>query len=367
MTLAKTPLNDWHHAAGGRLVDFGGWEMPVQYSSIIDEHNATRTAVGLFDVSHMARFRFDGPGAGEFLDKLLTRKASVVPMGKIRYSLVCNDEGGILDDVLIYNLGEGDQQYFWLVVNAGNREKIAAWIDKHFPAEGVTFTDHTLDTAMIAVQGPKAIEIVQPLCDVQIGELKYYSGALGTLCGEQALISRTGYTGEDGVEVTVPAAAATAVWEQILAAAKPIGGLPCGLGARDTLRLEAAMPLYGHELSESIDPITAGLTFGVSFDHDFIGKDRLEAARDAAPKMVRVGFTCGDRRVPREHCTVHIGDQQVGEVTSGTFSPTFNKPIAMGYVDPAIAVNGTAVEIDIRGKRITAEVAPLPFYSRPRT
>ncbi|UUO07542.1 glycine cleavage system aminomethyltransferase GcvT [Blastopirellula sp. J2-11] len=367
MTLAKTPLYDWHHAAGGRLVDFGGWSMPVQYSSIIDEHNATRTAVGMFDVSHMARFRFDGPGAGDFLDKLLTRKASVVPMGKIRYSLVCNDEGGILDDVLIYNLGEGDNQYFWLVVNAGNRQKIAAWIEQHLPDEGVVFTDHTHETAMIAVQGPKAIEAVQPLCDVPIHDLKYYSGALGTLCGEPALISRTGYTGEDGVEVTVPAAAAIAIWDQILNAAKPLGGLPCGLGARDTLRLEAAMPLYGHELSESIDPITAGLKFGVSFDHDFIGKDRLEAARDAAPPMVRVGFRCADRRVPREHCTVHIGDQQVGEVTSGTFSPTLNQPIAMGYVDPAIAVSGTAVEIDIRGKRVTAEVAPLPFYSRPRT
>ncbi|MFI4874801.1 MAG: glycine cleavage system aminomethyltransferase GcvT [Blastopirellula sp. JB062] len=367
MTLAKTPLYDWHHAAGGRLVDFGGWSMPVQYSSIIDEHQATRNAVGLFDVSHMARFRFDGPGSGDFLDKLLTRKASSVPLGKIRYSLICNEQGGILDDVLIYNLGEGANQYFWLVVNAGNRQKIAEWIERRLPEDGVVFTDHTLETAMIAVQGPQAIDAVQPLCDVAIRDLKYYAGALGTLCGETALISRTGYTGEDGVEVTVPAAAAATVWQKILDAAQPLGGLPCGLGARDTLRLEAAMPLYGHELSETIDPITAGLSFGVSFDHDFIGKDRLEAARDQAASQVRVGFSCEGRRVPREHCAIFLGDQQVGEVTSGTFSPTLNQPIAMGYVAPSVAAPGTAVEIDIRGKRINAAVASLPFYSRPRT
>lgn len=263
--LARTPLFDWHVARNARMVDFAGWSMPVQYSSIVDEHHATRRAVGVFDISHMGRLRFDGAGAGNFLDRLLTRRVSGIEQGLIRYSLVTNEAGGILDDVLVYHLADAEKTPFHLlVVNASNRAKIVEWVRKHLSdADGTTFRDQTIETAMIAVQGPRALQALQPIVDADLVDMRYYSGQVAHIAGHSGIISRTGYTGEDGCELIVAAEAAESVVQRLFRTGEPFGIQPVGLGARDTLRLEAAMPLYGHELSESIDPYQAGLGFAV--------------------------------------------------------------------------------------------------------
>jgi aminomethyltransferase len=371
--LARTPLYDWHASHGGRLVDFAGWEMPVQYSSIVVEHTATRTGCALFDVSHMARFRFTGPHAREFLESLVTRRVADMQPGQIRYSLVTNDAGGILDDVLVYCLPHrgpkndtehaGGDVDFAMVVNASNRAKIAAWIAHHLAGHnGVTFVDRTLETSMIAVQGPRAIELAQPLVEHDLASMKYYTGVRTKIAGHEALVSRTGYTGEDGVELVIPNGDAASVWEKLIAA----GAVAAGLGSRDTLRLEAAMPLYGHELSEAIDPIQAGLKFAVNVkDRKFPGRDALERRMGDPATPRRIGLMLDGKRVPREGYAVHAGSKQVGTVTSGTFSPTLEKPIAMGYVEPDAAAAGTRLEVDIRGRSEPAEVVALPFYKRP--
>jgi aminomethyltransferase len=365
--LKKTPLADWHSAHGGRMVDFAGWSMPVQYGSIVEEHQATRRACGLFDVSHMGRLRFDGPGAAPLLDRLLTRKVVGMGPGRIRYSLVCNESGGILDDVLVYHLQEhGGGLYYLLVVNASNRDKIVQWIRSQVrPGEASWFDDLTKQTAMIAVQGPAALRIVEPLVGADLGGLGYYHGTETTICGHNGIASRTGYTGEDGCELIVPAAAALEVWEKILAAGKEAGATAAGLGCRDTLRLEAAMPLYGHELNEQINPIQAGLAFAVNLDgRDFIGREAIAAAKQDKTLPVRVGLQLAGRRVPREHYTVLAETEPVGEITSGTFSPTLQKPIAMAYVRPKFAAAGTQLAVDIRGSQEPATVVKLPFYTR---
>jgi aminomethyltransferase len=365
--LKTTPLADWHAAHGGRMVDFAGWSMPVQYGSIVDEHHATRRAAGLFDVSHMGRLRFDGPGAEALLDRLLTRQVRGLGPGKIRYSLVCNASGGILDDVLVYHLQEhGGGLYYLLVVNASNREKIAAWIRSHMETnDDVRFADRTIETAMIAVQGPAALRIVEPIVGTDLGGLAYYTGLETTICGKSSIASRTGYTGEDGCELIVPAEAATEVWQSVLNHGRDAGARAAGLGARDTLRLEAAMPLYGHELSETIDPFTAGLAFAVNLEgREFIGRSALAAAKNRTDRPVRVGLELPGRRVPREHYAILASSSRVGEVTSGTFSPTLQKPIAMAYVQPEHAGVGTELAVDIRGTLEPARVVKLPFYSR---
>lgn len=366
MTLLETPLHAWHASHGGRLVDFAGWSMPVQYGSIVDEHQATRNAIGLFDVSHMGRLKLTGPGAGRFLDRLLTRRVLDMPVGKIRYSLVTNEAGGILDDVLAYHLAEVDVAYRFLVVNASNREKIVAWIQKQLqPADETTLLDLTQETAMIAVQGPLANELLASLLPVDPIGMGYYTAVTTQLNGAEIIVSRTGYTGEDGCELIVPSNIATSLWSQILAAGEARGARAVGLGARDTLRLEAAMPLYGHELSETIDPLQAGLDFAVNFaNREFIGKAAIAAKKNDPNLPRRVGLTLASRRVPREHYPVVADGQPIGEVTSGTFSPTLDRPLAMAYVPPAYATVGTEVAIDIRGKLEPATVVELPFYKR---
>jgi aminomethyltransferase len=366
-SLLRTPLADWHSAHGGRMVDFAGWSMPVQYGSIVAEHQATRHAAGLFDVSHMGRLRLTGSGAEAFLDRLLTRKVAGLAPGKIRYSLVCNETGGILDDVLAYHLqarGRGD--YYLLVVNASNRDKIYKWLLKQRQSgEEVNIADSTIETAMIAVQGPAAIQFVQPLASGNISELAYYTGAEMTVCGAAAIVSRTGYTGEDGCELILPAEIATTVWKQVLTHGQTAGAMAVGLGARDTLRLEAAMPLYGHELSEEINPIQAGLSFAVNLEgRDFIGRNVLAAAKQNPPSLVRIGLELAGKRAAREHYPVFANGERVGEITSGTFSPTLQKPIAMAYVPPQHAQVGTDLTIDIRGTTEHARIVPLPFYKR---
>lgn len=362
-----TPLHDWHVAHGGRMVDFAGWSMPVQYTSIMAEHTATRTAVGLFDISHMGRLRFDGSGAAAFLDSLVTRSVGSLRPGVIRYSLMTNEQGGILDDVLVYHLADSASgSYYVLVVNAGNREKIVRWIDDHrSQARDCTYVDLTCDWAMIAVQGPAALALLQPLVEIDLASMKYYNGVETRIAGHGGIVSRTGYTGEDGCELILGNAVVQRVWEALLDAGRPHGALPAGLGCRDTLRLEAAMPLYGHELTEGINPYQAGLGFAVNLEKgQFPGRDALARLSSDASQPRRIGMELSGKRVPREGYPILHASERVGYVTSGTFSPTFERPIAMGYVRPDAAVDGTEVEIDIRGRLETAHIVALPFYSR---
>lgn len=365
--LAKTPLHDWHVEQGARLVDFGGWSLPVQYTSIVEEHRATRTAAGVFDVSHMGRLRFEGQDAAPFLDRLLTRRVTDLAPGRIRYSLVTNEQGGILDDVLVAHLKTpSDRCYYLLVVNASNRAKIVAWVQRYLPEAGdVEFSDRTHETAMIAVQGPRAEAIVAPLVKANVSGLKYYHGIVTEQLGRACVVSRTGYTGEDGFELIVRATDAPDVCRNLFRAGRDLGLRAAGLGARDTLRLEAGMPLYGHELSEQINPFQAGLGFAVNLaDRTFVGRAALERCQAEAGQPRRVGLELAGRRVPREHCPVLAGEAVVGAVTSGTFAPTLERPIAMAYVPPEHAAAGTELQVDIRGRREPARVVRLPFYTR---
>jgi aminomethyltransferase len=382
--LSRTALYDWHVAHGGRMVDFAGWSMPVQYTSIIDEHTATRQAATLFDVSHMGRFRFEGPRAAAFLDTLLTRRVSDLTAGKVRYSLICNEAGGIHDDVLVYCLREtADHLFYLLVVNAGNREKIADVLA--IAAGDADFTDYreqTLDTAMIAVQGPRALAVVQTIVPIDLQAMKYYTAAVTTIApavrtkatdSVECLVSRTGYTGEDGCEFIVPVVQALRVWEELLAAGAEVGIKPAGLGARDSLRLEAAMPLYGHEITEEIDPYRAGLGFAVNLEaRSFRGKEALAALSQKRDAPMRVGLEIEGRRPAREGYSILAeSDSQtaIGAVTSGGWSPTLDRPIAMGYVPRVLgSLNlgalGQDLLVDIRGSLTPAKVVGLPFYKR---
>lgn len=369
MTLSRTPLFQWHSTNGGRMVEFGGWEMPVQYTSIVEEHHAVRKAVGLFDISHMGRLSFLGTDAQALLSHLLTCRVDNLAEGQVRYGLICNQSGGILDDVLVNKV---DGITFGLVVNASNREKIVDWIAQQTAsltsASGrldVVVNDQTLDTAMLAIQGKSALQLVNQIAKTDLSAMRYYTGRSIAFGGKNAFVSRTGYTGEDGFELIIPSDSAIHAWETFCTAGQSLGLKPCGLGCRDTLRLEAAMPLYGHELSESIDPLSAGLGFAVKLDKpNFAGRDALLKIREKPITSVRVGLKLASRRIAREHSEVWSGSTQIGEVTSGTFSPTLEQSIAMAYVKSESAAIGTAVEIDIRGKREPAEIVALPFYKR---
>ena len=343
------------------MVDFAGWDMPVQYNSIVAEHHAVRRAAGLFDIAHMGRLKFTGPDAAKFLDYLVTNDVFSLAVGQIKYALVTNESGHILDDVLVYRQAD----CHLLVVNASNRLKILNWIEQQRGKFSVTVEDQTISHFMLALQGPQAQTLLQPLVDTGLAQIKYYFGVAAKVLGQASLVSRTGYTGEDGFEVIVPAAHAMSLWESLMAAGAPKGLLPAGLGCRDTLRLEAGMPLYGHELSESIDPFTAGLAFGVRLDAgDFIGRAALVAAKANSNRSRRVGLELAGKRIAREGAIVFDGETQVGRVTSGTYSPTLEKSIAMAYVAAAQAAMGTPLTVDIRGQREPAQVVKLPFYKR---
>lgn len=365
--LARTPLHDWHAAHGGRMVDFAGWSMPVQYSSIVEEHRATRSVVGLFDISHMGRLLIDGPDAERFLESLLTRSVTDMVPKQIRYSLICNEQGGILDDVLVYRvvLEDNEPSGYGLVVNANNREKIIAWLNDHRGDFDVSLEDITTTHGMIAVQGPQAIPLLDSMVEGELTSLRYYTGQLMPVAGHSCFVSRTGYTGEDGCEIVCETQYLLSLWEQLVASAQSIEGSPVGLAARDTLRLEAGMPLYGHDLDETINPVQARLDFAVNMrDREFVGREAIAAFQKDSRQPVRVGLQLEGRRAARQGSTILFGDESVGHVTSGTFSPTFNRPIAMGYVKPAAAALGTTLAIDIRGKEHIAKVVPLPFYER---
>ncbi|MCL4112032.1 UNVERIFIED_CONTAM: hypothetical protein GTU68_034535 [Idotea baltica] len=359
--MQKTALHDWHAENGGRIVDFAGWAMPVQYSTITEEHTAVRTAAGLFDIAHMGRLKFTGPDACRFLDNVVTNDVTRLKVGDIRYALVTNQAGGILDDVLVYRFDD----CYMLVVNASNREKIVAWLQQHRSGFDVQFDDLTLSHYMLAIQGPKSIEVLSGLTDLDLDGMKYYSGTHATVNGVAGIVSRTGYTGEDGFEIVVPVESAVELWHSLMSAGAPLGLKAAGLGCRDTLRLEAAMPLYGHEMDESTDPFTAGLNFGVKLKTgDFIGRDALVKIRQRDDLQIRVGLELEGRRIAREDVEVYWGKQRVGHVTSGTFSPTLEKSISMAYVDSNCSAVGTQLNVNIRGKEYPARVVPLPFYKR---
>lgn len=359
MANLRTPLFSAHQALNARLVPFAGWDMPVQYRGIIEEHNAVRNAVGMFDISHMGRIQFAGPDTLDLLQWVCTNQLATMAEGQIRYSLLCHEKGGILDDVLVYRWADG-----WsMVVNASNREKILAWLERHRGGRQVTIVDQTFDTGMIAVQGPRAIEVCRGLTEYDASSLKYYFGVPTRCLGQPAIVSRTGYTGEDGIEIITGKDHISAVWNELLSRGVP----PCGLGARDTLRLEAAMPLYGHELSEEIDPLQAGLAWAVKFNKgDFIGKEALQAAATAS-KPQRAGLILEGKRAARENSLVYQNVRPVGRVTSGSFSPTLQRSIAMAYLEPDVLSPGTALHVDIRGERLPATVVKLPFYQRSGT
>lgn len=353
-----TVLYDWHVGHGGRMVDFAGWDMPVQFGTIIEEHQAVRGKAGLFDISHMGRLSFRGPDALALIQRVFTNNAATMKDGQVRYGLICNDLGGIRDDVLVYRWPDS----FAMVVNASNRAKIVPWLEESKDGLNVAIDDRTLATGMIAVQGPQAMALCRDVTATDPGQLGYYHAAQTTYAGQPCVISRTGYTGEDGVEIVVPAAQALPLWEDLLKR----GAQPCGLGARDTLRLEAGMPLYGHELTEEIDPFQAGLSWAVKLDKgDFRGRDALLRRRHDPALRQRVGLALAGKRLAREGSRVRQNGKDIGTVTSGTFAPTVNKALAMAYVEATCKQPGTACTVDIRGKEETAVVVPLPFYRRP--
>ncbi len=379
-TLLKTPLYGWHVAHGARMVEFAGWSTPLQYKSIIEEHLATRRTCGIADISHMGRLRFEGPGAAVFLAELLTRRVGGLGLNQIRYSLITNDEGGILDDVLAgyYHNAHG-QPYYVVVVNAVNRRKIVDWVHAHLPeeraerpGEEVVWSDVTRLWAMFAIQGPRSVELLQPLVDVDLESMRYYNGAQVRILHPAAqrqggIISRTGYTGEDGFELSVGASIARGVWEVLMEMGKPLGAVPTGIGARDTLRLEAGMPLYGLELSEQVNPFQAGLSYTCYLTgYDFPGRDALKQLDREPLESTLVGLEVDGRRPARQGCLVLAEGKPAGHVTSGTYSPSLKRPIAMGYVKVEYAQPGTELMIDIRGRPSPARVVELPFYRRRR-
>ena len=359
----KTPLYDNHVALGGKIVPFGGYLLPVQYETgVIKEHMAVRTEAGLFDVSHMGELMLTGPDALKNVQKVTTNDMSGMYDGQVRYSPMCNEQGGVVDDILVYKVH--DEAYL-LVVNASNKDKDAAWIAGHVSGD-VKFEDISESVAQVALQGPNAVPILAALtADEQIPK-KYYSFIKeADVKGIKCLISRTGYTGELGYELYCAAADGPKLWDMLLETGKEYGLIPCGLGARDTLRLEAAMPLYGHEMDDTVSPLETDLGAFVKLDKDdFIGKEALIAAGE--PKRARIGLKVTGRGIVREHCPVFAGDMQIGMTTSGTHCPFIGMPVAMALVDSAYSEIGTEVEVEVRGRKVTAEVVPLPFYKRPK-
>jgi aminomethyltransferase len=358
----KTPLYDAHVKLGGRIVPFAGYLLPVQYEGVIAEHMAVREKAGLFDVSHMGEITFKGKGALASLNHLLTNDFTNMPLGKVRYAVMCYEDGGTVDDLLVYKFGEED---YYIVVNASNRHKDFEHMKKNILPD-TEIEDISDSVAQVALQGPKARDIMLKLMKEEDIPEKYYTAKRDVdIAGMNCLISYTGYTGEAGYEIYTANENAEKLWNTILEAGEEFGLIPCGLGARDTLRLEASMPLYGHEMDETITPLETGLDFGVKMNkEEFIGKKAMEEKGE--PKICRVGLRIIDKGVLREHQDVYVGDEKIGHTSSGTFSPLLKTSIAMALIDKKYADIGTVVEVDVRGRRLKAEVVEIPFYSRKR-
>lgn len=357
--LKRTPLRDFHAAHGARLVDFAGWEMPVQYRSILEEHKAVRRAAGLFDVSHMGEVDVQGPQAAAFLNRLVTNDVGRLFPGRIIYSPMCYESGGVVDDLLVYMRAEND---YLLCINAGNIDKDLAWIREQAAAFDVTVTDRSPDFAQLAIQGPATLAILQPLTATDLAAVKYYHFTTGDVAGVPCIISRTGYTGEDGFELYHPAGDAFRLAEAVLAAGQANGLELAGLGARDSLRLEAGFPLYGHEITAEISPLTAGLGWTVKLDKgaDFIGRAALLAERQGGAAKRVVFFRTGDRRIVRPGTVVRSADgTTVGEVLSGTLSPILNEAIGSALIQTSVVQQ--ALTVDIRGTPINLHLVKPPF------
>lgn len=356
----KTPLYDCHVTSGGKIVPFAGYLLPVQYSGVIEEHMAVRENAGLFDVSHMGEFIISGPDALLNINRLFTNDFTNMANGRVRYGLMCNGEGGIIDDLLVYRM---EALKYLVVVNAANREKDVKWMKSHLIGEA-KLEDISDSLAQMALQGPKSKDILLKLTTKADIPHKYYTFLENCeVAGIKCIISQTGYTGEHGYELYCQADDAVTLWNTLLKAGKEEGLIPCGLGSRDTLRLEAAMPLYGHEMTEDLSPVEVGLSFAVKMAKvDFIGKKGIEARGE--PKIARIGLKATGRGIMREHNDVYIGDEKIGATTSGTHLPYLRGAYAMAVVDKEKSSVGDRVEVDVRGRRVPAEIVPLPFYKR---
>lgn len=357
----KTPLYEAHVALGGKIVPFAGYLLPVQYQTgVITEHMAVREKAGLFDVSHMGEIVLSGPDALNNVQMLLTNNFSDMEDGQVRYSPMCNDKGGVVDDLIVYRIRS---DCYMMVVNAANHDKDAAWISSHLTGD-VKFDDWSDRVAQVALQGPQSEAILEKVCAKENIPPKYYTFTMDVdVAGCRSIVSRTGYTGEDGFEVYCAAEDAVKLWNALLEAGKENGLIPCGLGARDTLRLEAGMPLYGHEMNEEITPKQTGLGIFVKMDkEDFIGKKAMEEM--GTPAVKRCGLKITGRGIARENCPVYVGDRQIGHTTSGTHCPYLGGAYAMAIVEKEPAPLGSTVEVEIRGKRVPAEVVKVQFYKR---
>ena len=361
--LKRTPLFDCYAKYGGKTIDFGGWELPVQFSSIKEEHDAVRNRAGLFDVSHMGEIFVEGPGAKAYLQKLLSNDISKIAIGSAQYNAMCYENGGVVDDLLTYHL---DDNRYLLCVNAANIEKDFEWMLSQKFGD-VTITNKSNDYAQIALQGPLAEEVLQTLTSENLVNIKYFKFKDNVeVLGHSVLVSRSGYTGEDGFEIYGTPEAIIDLWDKILEAGKEKGVLPAGLGARDTLRFESCLPLYGQELSAQITPLEAGIGFAVKLNTDFIGRDALAAQKEAGLKRKLVGIEMIGKGIPRHGYKVWKDGQQIGEVTTGTQSPMTKRNIGLALMDASLATIGTELEIEIRGKFIPAVVVETPFYKRAK-
>ena len=360
-SLRKTPLSAEHEALGAKMVPFAGFSMPVQYrTGILKEHEAVRTAAGLFDVSHMGEFDVRGPKALEFVQHLLTNDASKLSVGQAQYTVLCTPDGTALDDCILYRF----EDHYMVVVNAGNLAKDRAWFEKAAADFDVRFTDRSDHFGLLALQGPKAQEILSGLTDADLDAIRFYHYAEGRVAGRDAIISRTGYTGEDGFELYLGADDAVHVWRALLEAGEPHGLIPAGLGARDSLRLEVGYALYGNDLDETRTPLEAGLGWVVKLDKgDFIGRDALARQKEEGVTKRLAGFVMKERAFPRHGYEVRVDGEPAGQVTSGVLSPSTGQGIGMAYVPAAAAKPGTAIEIMVRDRPIAAEVARPPFYT----
>jgi glycine cleavage system T protein (aminomethyltransferase) len=361
----RTALHAEHERLGATFTDFAGWQMPVRYSGDLAEHHAVRRGAGLFDLSHMGEIAVVGPDAGRALDGALASRLSTIRVGRAKYTLLCEPGGGVLDDLIVYRL---DEHEYLVVANAANAPQDFAALVERSSGFDVQVTDRSSDTALIAVQGPHSEAILisaAPDDAAAISELKYYAAVSARVAGVDVLLARTGYTGEDGFELYVPARSAVALWRALAAAGQPHGLTPAGLACRDTLRLEAGMALYGHELDSSTDPYAAGLGRVLALDKDFVGRDALEKLSRLPPWRTLVGLAGSGRRAARHGCSVHAADgRTVGRVTSGALSPTLGHPVALAYVDVELTGPGAELTVDIRGHLQTYTVVPLPFYRR---
>jgi aminomethyltransferase len=357
-TLLRTPLYGEHVALGARMVPFAGWEMPVQYTGVIEEHNAVRQGAGMFDVSHMGRFEVHGPQAGDFLARICTWDMTRLHPGEGHYAAACNEGGGILDDVYVFCL---DPERWMIVVNASNAPKMKSWMEHHVSAFSASLVDRHRSTAMVAVQGPEAIE---RMGGEFVRSIKPRRCAETDWRGHRLFASRTGYTGEDGLEFVIGAEAAPDFWRELLGS----GVVPCGLGARDTLRLEAALLLYGNDMDEETSPLEVGLDWTLTLDDgaEFIGRKAIEDKQRAGIGRTLVCLKAQDRGVMRHDCPVLSAGSTVGTVTSGTFSPTLGVSIGMGFVPPELSAEGIHLEVDVRGRPLPVETVPRPFYKRPK-